>query len=93
MAEGLEKRVVRLQDRVRAQDAELGRLKRANDALRASAEAIRKAVADGPVSGEMLNQAMAAELEATRASQAADRSELDAILAELKPLIEEKADV
>ncbi|MDH3264938.1 MAG: hypothetical protein OEM24_13190 [Paracoccaceae bacterium] len=93
MVEGLEKRVVRLQQRVTQQDAELGRLKHANHALRANAEAIRKAVADGPVGSEMLNAAMEAELEATRAAQAADRSELDAILAELRPLIEEKADV
>lgn len=90
----LERRVVRLQERAAEQDAELQRLKAANASLRAAAEALRTAVAtEASIDAAVLNRALEAELEATRAAQAADRGELDAILAELTPLIGERADV
>lgn len=89
----LEKRVQSLQGRLSEQEAELGRFKRANAALRDTVAALRTAAAEGNVDAALVNGALEAELEATRAAQAADRAELDAILSELKPLIEERADV
>jgi chromosome segregation ATPase len=91
--EALERRVLRLQERAAEQEGEIARLRRANDRLREAAGALRAAAAEGVVPAEGVDRALAAELDATRAAQAADRAELDAILAELRPLIEEKADV
>jgi predicted nucleic acid-binding Zn-ribbon protein len=89
----LETRVLRLQERVRQQADEIGRLRYANGGLRTNLRAMRQAAAKGGIGSAEIGAAIEAELEATRAVQAADRAELDAILAELTPLIEERADV
>jgi regulator of replication initiation timing len=89
----LEAKVLQLQEQVSAIANELGGVKRVNRSLRESARNIRQSLAAGVLEQATIDQAMAAELEATRAAQIADRNELDAILAELTPLIEEKADV
>ena len=92
MVDQLEKRVLRLQDRVATQEAEIGQLRRVNAQLRENSKVLREAAA-GSVDAHFLNRTMMTELEATRAAQAADRSELDAIIAELVPLVEESSDV
>lgn len=61
-------------------------LRRTNERLRESNRALREAAGAGMADAELLNGAMAAELDALRAAQAADRAELDAVLAELVPL-------
>jgi chromosome segregation ATPase len=91
--EQLEKRALKLQDHANMQARDLARLRRANAELRATIRAMREAAAAGEISGDTLNDALRVELDATLAQQAADRSELDAILAELTPLIQEKANV
>jgi chromosome segregation ATPase len=88
----LEARVGKLQARADALSADVDRLTRVNAALRAAARQLREAVAEAAPRAELVDQVMAAELDATRAAQSADRAELDAILRELTPLIEEKAD-
>ena len=88
----LEARVGKLQARTDTLSAEVDRLTRVNAALRAAARQLREAVAEGPPRADLMDLVMAAELDATRAAQAADRAELEAILRELTPLIEEKAD-
>jgi chromosome segregation ATPase len=88
----LEARVGKLQARADALSAEVDRLTRVNAALRAAARQLREAVAEAAPRADLMDLVMAAELDATRAAQAADRAELEAILRELKPLIEEKAD-
>lgn len=89
----LEKRVLKLQEQANTQANDLARLGRVNSELRATIKALRDAAAEGMVEAEGLNQAMKAELDATRVQQSVDRSELDMILTELTPLIQEKADV
>lgn len=88
----LEARVGKLQARADALSADVDRLTRVNAALRAAARQLREAVAEAPPRTDLIDLVMAAELDATRAAQAADRAELDAILKELTPLIEERAD-
>ncbi len=92
MVDQLEKRVLRLQDRVATQEAEMGQLRRVNVQLRENSKALREA-ASGSIDAHFLNKTMLTELDATRAAQSADRSELDAIIAELAPLIQEGTDV
>lgn len=67
----------------------LDRLRQANEALRDNNAALRAALADGVADADMINDALQAELEALSAQQAADAAEVDAILTELKPIVQE----
>lgn len=69
-------------------DEELQRLRASNAQLREMNARLRDAVTQGP-SSELLDAAVAAELEALEAQRSSEAAEVDAILAELKPLIEE----
>ena len=69
-------------------DEELQRLRASNAQLREMNARLREAVTKG-LSPELLDEAVAAEVEAMEAQRSAEAAELDAILAELKPLIEE----
>ena len=89
----LEIRLGELQQRLTQQETETLRLRQSNDTLRDTLRELREAAAANIADGDNINRALAIELEATLAAQAADRSELDAVLAELTPIIEEKADV
>ncbi len=89
----LEKRVLRLQERAETQERELAQLRQANSDLRAMARRLRRTIANSVPDAALVNAVMEAELKATHAAQTADRAELDAILAELTPLIEENAHV
>lgn len=68
-------------------DHELQRLQQVNAELRAVAGEMSKALGDGVAEPELVNRAMMAELEALRAAQSADRAEMQAILAELDPVL------
>ncbi len=60
---------------------------RAMGQLRDNNAALRDAVRRGLAEPHLVNKSMMAELEALRATQAADRTELDAVLAALMPLV------
>ena len=88
----LEKRLARLTETLDVQGLELQRMKKTNIALRENNRVLREAVEAGVGDGQMINKSMATELEALRASRLADMAEMDEILAELRPLVEEGAD-
>lgn len=68
-------------------DHELQRLQQVNAELRAVAGEMSTALSEGVAEPELVNRAMMAELEALRAAHAADRAEMQAILAELEPIL------
>lgn len=70
-------------------DTRLQRLREVNADLRALNGQLRQMVVDGLGEPGLLNSAMAAELEALRADRAAEASEINALLAELRPMIQE----
>ena len=70
-------------------DRDLQRLRRSHDALREINAALRKANAQGMGAPDLINAALAAELEALRAARATETAELNAILSTLTPLLEE----
>ncbi|WP_281981963.1 hypothetical protein [Thalassorhabdomicrobium marinisediminis] len=72
-------------------DRELQRLRQVNAELRDINTQLREAVSAGVSEAHLVNKAMLAELEALRATQSADAAEMDAILDELKPIIEQEA--
>lgn len=78
-------------DRVRELESEVQKLKAVNDQLRDNTAKMRDAISEGIAEPHLINKAMLTELEALRATRAADKSELDAIITELKPLVEEGA--
>jgi len=69
-------------------DEELQQLRASNVQLREMNTKLRETVTTG-LAPELLDAAVATELEALRAQRSADAAEVDAILDELKPLIEE----
>ena len=85
----LESEVVRLKDAVRARDGELQRMRSVNEELRTSNAALREANAEGVGDAEMVNGAMASEIAALRAQRAAERAEIDEVLATLEPILKE----
>lgn len=70
-------------------DAELQRLRAVNTDLRELSAQLRSAATDGVAQPELINSALMAEVEALQAQRSADRAELAAILADLKPIVEE----
>jgi hypothetical protein len=68
-------------------DGDLQRLRKANDELRAANAALREANEVGVGDPHLINKAMLAELEGLRATQAAQASEANAVLAKLTPLL------
>ncbi len=64
-------------------DGDLQSLRHANQQLRDNNTALREANAKGVAEPHLINKAMMAELDGLRASRAADRAEMDAILGEL----------
>lgn len=69
-------------------DGELQRLRASNADLRQVAGQLRAAAEGSVADAELINRALMAEVEALQAQRSADRKELDAILSELKPLVE-----
>ncbi|MDF1855466.1 hypothetical protein [Pseudooceanicola sp.] len=68
-------------------DQDLQRLRMANDQLRDSNRALREANETGVGEPDLINSAMQAELDALRAARSVDRSEADAIVTALVPLV------
>lgn len=68
-------------------DVELQRVRRSNQELRAACAALQSANAEGVGDASAINNAMKSELEALRATRAADVAEADVILASLQTLM------
>ncbi|WP_116598563.1 hypothetical protein [Primorskyibacter marinus] len=68
-------------------DRDLQRLRKANDLLRDSNDALRRALEDGVADTGLIDTAMLAELEGLRATRAAETAENRAVLAALEPLL------
>ena len=84
----LAEEVERLREMLEAEEAGTVKLRKVNADLRANNDALRTAISAGVAEPHLVNKSMMAELEALRAAQAADRSELDAVLGELGPLVD-----
>jgi hypothetical protein len=72
-------------------DTELGRLRKANEQLRISNQALRTANEAGVAEPHLINKAMLAELESLRAIRAAEAAETQSIMGTLAPLIDAAA--
>ncbi|MCF6233612.1 MAG: hypothetical protein L3J36_11035 [Rhodobacteraceae bacterium] len=68
-------------------DMDVQRMRQANDQLRASNAALRRANEQGVGEPHLINSAMLAELESLRASRATDSAEVSAVLDKLGPLL------
>lgn len=75
--------------RVGRLDHDLQALRQSNAELRETVAQLRAALADQLEDPGLVNRAVLAELEGVKAARAADRTEIDEILAELRPIIEE----
>ena len=89
MLNQLEEDVTRLKEALATRDAEVQQIKAVNDALRGSNTALREANAKGLGDADLVNASMVTELESLRAARAADRSEIEEILAALEPVLKE----
>ncbi|MEM9969632.1 MAG: hypothetical protein AAF762_00840 [Pseudomonadota bacterium] len=88
MAE-LERDVARLRDVVEARDETVQQIRAVNDELRKSNAALREANAKGLADADLVNGAMQTELDALRSARAADRAEVDDVLATLDAVLKE----
>jgi len=88
----LEQQLDRATKQLDAQALEVQRLKTVNDGLRAAIGPLQEAQAATAADPHLINKAMQAELEALRAARAAEIAEMDEILTELAPLVEEQGD-
>ncbi len=87
---GLEAEVRQLRAALLDRDGQLQRMREVNAGLRESNAALREANAAGLADAGLVNSAMEAEVTALRESAEARRAEIDAVLARLEPLIEER---
>jgi predicted nucleic acid-binding Zn-ribbon protein len=85
----LQEKVDRLTQELDVQGLELQRMRRVNASLREQLEALRTAAAAGATEPGLINKAMAAELEALRATRLTEMAEMDEILAALEPHLTE----
>ena len=72
-------------------DADLQRLRRASEDLRASNLSLREALEQGLSEPHLINKAMLAELETLRAARSVEIAQADALLAALDPLVKRAA--
>lgn len=77
---------------MRKLDSDLQSLRKANQQLRDNNQALREANQSGVAEPHLINKSMLAELEGLRATRAADRDEVEAVLAELGQVIGAAAD-
>ena len=87
----LEAEVEALRDDADAAGREVAQLRDLNAQLRENNSALREANAQGVGNADLINASLGSQLAAVTARRDADRAELDAILADLKPLAEGKA--
>lgn len=73
---------------LRQLDADLQALRQANQQLRDTNKALREAHAAGVAEPQLINTALQAELDGLRATRAADRTEVEAVLVELAHVID-----
>lgn len=85
----LERDLQRERGRVGRMDQDLQALRESNAELRETVAQLRSAVAGNLEDPGLVNRAVIAELEGVKAARAADRTEIEEILAELRPIIEE----
>ena len=85
----LEAEVAENRMRLTEGDEDMQRLRQANAELRDIGAQLRVALAEGVAEPQLINRAMLAELEALRAARAADLAEVNAVIAELRPLVGE----
>ncbi|MDP2740717.1 MAG: hypothetical protein Q8O82_18890 [Pseudorhodobacter sp.] len=71
------------------QGLELQRMRKTTIQLREQLRSLREAQTEGLAEPHMINKAMLAELEALHATRASETAEMDEILAELTPLLQE----
>ncbi len=86
---GLEAKVAELSQALATRDAELQQIKGVNEELRRSNGALREANANGVADPELVNSAMVTEIESLRAARAAERAEIEDLLATLEPILKE----
>lgn len=72
-------------------DADLQRLRRAAEDLRASNLSLREALEQGVAEPHLINKAMLTELETLRATRSVEIAQADAVLASLEPLVKRAA--
>lgn len=82
-------KIDRLTQQLDVQGLELQRMRRTNAALRDQLAALRAAQAAGVTEPQLINKAMAAELDALRALRLTEMAEMDEILAALDPHLTE----
>ena len=85
----LEDEVSRLKDALKSRDAEVQTMRGVNENLRASNTALRAANTEGLADAGLVNASMINELDSLRAARAADRAEIEEILATLDPVLKE----
>ena len=86
---GLEADVARLREALEARDKEVQQMRAVNAELRASNGALREANAQGIGEPDLVNASMITELESLRTQRAAERAEIEDILATLDPILKE----
>ena len=82
--------LVRAQARAEAAEAEMARLVQVNALLRDNNRALREANEGGLADAGLVEDGLRAELQALAALRAADRAEIDAVLAELAPALDRR---
>lgn len=85
----LEAEVADGRQRLASADNALQALRQTNAELRDTAAQLREALTRGVAEPQLINRAMLAELEALRAARAVDLAEVNAVIAELRPLLGE----
>ena len=85
----LEAKVEKMTQQLDIQGLELQRMRKSTVQLREHLRILHEAAADNLAEPQMVNKAMLAELESLRATRHTETAEMDEILAELKPLVEE----
>jgi hypothetical protein len=83
----LERRLARMTEQLDLQSLEMLRLKKANTKLIEANRQLREGHEAKVIEPSAINRALLAELEALRAERAADRTELEDVLAEMRPLL------
>ena len=89
--EALEGKLDKVRGQVARQEHDLAKIRGVNAQLRENNARLREANASGLADVDLVNTALSTELDAVRTAQAADRAELNAVLDELRPLVEESA--
>ena len=89
MVAELEAEVSRLKEALKTRDGEVQSMRAVNENLRASNAALRTANAEGLAEPELVNTAISTELDSLRAERAAERAEIEDILATLVPVLKE----